>query len=101
MLRYEDINAGKLKVAEHDMVVLSVGALPNRSKVCLPTIWLEQIQLCGTARPDGLTRTNKHRRCVCCRNRVSADGHPDAILSAGSASSEAISYLMKNVALNP
>lgn len=26
---YEDINAGKLKVAEHDMVILSVGALPN------------------------------------------------------------------------
>ena len=35
MLRYEDINENKVKETEHDMVVLSVGVIPNQEPAAL------------------------------------------------------------------
>ncbi len=61
ILRYEDIQEGIVKEAEHDMVVLSVGMLSNQSV-----------------------------------HQIGPMDIPDSILSAGSASSEAISYLIQH-----
>lgn len=98
ILRYEDINDGKLKEAEHDLVVLSVGSLPNRGIDKMFTherLELDQFQFVGQS--DVLASPAK----------TSIDGVfvagtasgpmdiPDSILSAGSASSEAISYLIQ------
>lgn len=96
-LRYEDINAGRLKESEHDLVVLSVGSLPNSEA--------------GGMFADGL-RLDKFNfvdqvDLMTSPSRTSIDGVfvagtasapmdiPDTISSAGSASSEAISYLMQ------
>lgn len=96
MLRYEDINEGKLKEAEHDMVILSVGVLPNEGVNSLfenKKLQLDPFRFVGQS--DLLASPAK----------TSIDGVfvagtasgpmdiPDSILSAGAASSEAISYL--------
>ncbi len=103
MLRYEDINAGKLKVAEHDMVVLSVGALPNTEAkgMFADDLKLDKFEFVG--QPDLMASPAQTSiEGVFVAGTASAPMDiPDAILSAGSASSEAISYLMKNVAPQP
>lgn len=97
-LRYEDINEGILKEADHDMVILSVGVLPNQDAS-------------GFFGQDELQLDNYkfiHQTDVLASPaRTSIDGVfvagtasgpmdiPDSILSAGSASSEAISYLIQ------
>lgn len=98
MLRYEDINEGKLKEAEHDMVILSVGVLPNEGVNSLfenKKLQLDPFRFVGQS--DLLASPAK----------TSIDGVfvagtasgpmdiPDSILSAGAASSEAISYLIQ------
>lgn len=97
LLRYEDINEGRLKVAEHDMVILSVGALPNPEAKTLFDDDLQLDRFDFVDQPDLMASPAK----------TSIDGVfvagtasgpmdiPDAILSAGAASAEAISYLMK------
>lgn len=97
LLRYEDINEGRLKVAEHDMVILSVGALPNPEAKTLFDDDLQLDRFEFVDQPDLMASPAK----------TSIDGVfvagtasgpmdiPDAILSAGAASAEAISYLMK------
>lgn len=96
ILRYEDINEGVVKEAEHDMAVLSVGVLPNET----PSTLFKNIELKVDAQkfvyqPEVLVSPA----------RTSIDGVfvsgtasgpmdiPDSILSAGSAAAEAISYL--------
>jgi len=95
-LRYEDINEGVVKEAEHDMVVLSVGVLPNQG---VSKMFTEQELKTDpynfVYQPDLLISPSK----------TSIDGVfvsgtasgpmdiPDSILSAGAASTEAISYL--------
>lgn len=96
LLRYEDINEGVLKEAEHDMAVLSVGVLPNDA-------------------PSGLFKNRELKldaqkfvyqpEILVSPARTSIEGVfvsgtasgpmdiPDSILSAGSAAAEAISYL--------
>jgi heterodisulfide reductase subunit A2 len=98
MLRYEDINEGKLQEAEHDMVILSVGVLPNDGVSSLfenKKLQLDPFRFVGQS--DLLASPAK----------TSIDGVfvagtasgpmdiPDSILSAGAASSEAISYLIQ------
>lgn len=98
MLRYEDINEGIVTEAEHDMVILSVGVLPNQDASGF--FKQEQLKLDNykfIQQSDELTSPA----------RTSIDGVfvagtasgpmdiPDSILSAGSASSEAISYLIR------
>jgi len=97
-LRYEDINEGIVKEADHDMVILSVGVLPNQDAAKLfkdDELKLDPYKFIYQA--DALASPAK----------TSIDGVfvagtasgpmdiPDSILSAGSASSEAISYLIK------
>ncbi|MDY0103818.1 MAG: CoB--CoM heterodisulfide reductase iron-sulfur subunit A family protein [Lentimicrobium sp.] len=98
MLRYEDINEGIVTEAEHDMVILSVGVLPNQD--ASDFFKQDQLKLDNykfIQQSDELTSPA----------RTSIDGVfvagtasgpmdiPDSILSAGSASSEAISYLIR------
>ncbi|MCW1734992.1 CoB--CoM heterodisulfide reductase iron-sulfur subunit A family protein [Anaerorudis cellulosivorans] len=98
ILRYEDIAEGVVKEAEHDMVVLSVGVKSNPSAGKIfdgNSLKLDPLQF--VAQQDFLGSPAK----------TSIDGVfvagtasgpmdiPDSILSAGSASSEAISYLTR------
>lgn len=96
ILRYEDINEGVVKVAEHDMAVLSVGVLPNDT----PSGLFKNRELKLDAQkfvyqPEVLVspaRTSIEGVFV----SGTASGPmdiPDSILSAGSAAAEAISYL--------
>jgi heterodisulfide reductase subunit A len=98
ILRYEDINEGIVKEAEHDLVVLSVGILPNQGvSAVFKNQELKLDPYHFIHQPDVLVSPAK----------TSIDGVfvsgtasgpmdiPDSILSAGSASSEAISYLNK------
>lgn len=99
ILRYEDINEGKVVEAEHDMVVLSVGVLPNQDAAKLfqdDAMKLDKFKFISQEDP------------LISPARTSIDGVfvagtasgpmdiPDSILSAGAASSEAISYLIQN-----
>lgn len=98
MLRYEDINENKVKEAEHDIVVLSVGVIANQDTAALfPDEQLKLDSFNFINQPDPLATPA----------RTSIDGVfvagtasgpmdiPDSILSAGSASSEAMSYLIQ------
>ena len=99
VLRYEDINEGVVKEANHDMVVLSVGVKSN------PTV--------GKIFNNGLLKLDSQsyvaqKDLMGSPSKTSIEGVfvagtatgpmdiPDSILSAGSASSEAISYLIQH-----
>ena len=97
-LRYEDIEEGIVKEAEHDLVVLSVGILPDRLPSGLFTNQeLELDPFCFVKQVDELSNPAK----------TSIDGVfvagaasgpmdiPDSILSAGAASSETAAYLRR------
>lgn len=99
ILRYEDINEGKLEEAEHDMVILSTGVLPNKGVNDLfenEKLALDQFSF--------IDQTDK----LASPAKTSIDGVfvagtatgpmdiPDSILSAGAASSEAISYIIQH-----
>ncbi len=97
LLRYEDINGGGVvKEAEHDMVVLSVGILPNQGIAEMFTnrkLELDPFNYVG------------QRDILANPAQTSIDGVfvagvasgpmdiPDSILSAGGASSEAANYI--------
>ena len=96
LIRYEDIEEGKLKEAEHDLVVLSVGILPNTDFTQMfESTKLEQDDFSYVKQTDVL----------CCPAKTTIDGVfvagtasgpmdiPDSILSAGAASAETASYL--------
>ena len=97
-LRYEDIQSGRIKEAEHDLVVLSVGVLANKETSLLfkglrPDVDKQDFILQGDP--------------VLSPARTTIDGIfvagtasgpkdiPDSILSAGSAAAEALSYLTR------
>ncbi len=99
ILRYEDISEGVVKEAEHDMVVLSVGVKSNHDA--------------GKIFPQGTLKLDPHRfvaqtDLMGSPAKTSIEGVfvagtasapmdiPDSILSAGSASSEAISYIIQH-----
>jgi heterodisulfide reductase subunit A len=98
ILRYEDIETGKVSESEHDMVILSVGVLPNQdaNKLFLNED-LKEDRFHFVDQPDILASPAK----------TSIDGVfvagtatgpmdiPDSILSAGAAASETISYLSR------
>ena len=99
VLRYEDINEGVVREAEHDMVVLSVGVKSNpsvgrmfaRGELKLdPFHFVAQDDLLGSPSKTSIDG-------VFVAGTASAPMDiPDSILSAGSASSEAISYLIQH-----
>lgn len=100
ILRYEEIGEGVVKEAEHDMVVLSVGVKSNPDA--------------GKIFPQGALKLDANRfvaqsDLMGSPAKTSIDGVfvagtasapmdiPDSILSAGSASSEAISYIIQHL----
>jgi heterodisulfide reductase subunit A len=98
VLRYEDIESGKVKEAEHDMVVLSVGVLPNRG---IDRVFEnEKLEL------DPFNFINQ-ADMLASPAKTSIDGVfvagtatgpmdiPDSILSGGAASAETTSYLRR------
>ena len=99
MLRYEDVNEGVVKEAEHDMVILSVGVLPNQDAAKLFT--KESLKLdpykfiYQAASLESPSKTSIDGVFVAGTASGPMD-IPDSILSAGAASSEAISYLIQN-----
>jgi heterodisulfide reductase subunit A-like polyferredoxin len=99
ILRYEDMEEGKVKEAEHDLVVLSVGILPNTDfSGMMKSEQIAQDDFNYIKQTDELSNPAK----------TSIDGIfvagtaagpmdiPDSILSAGASSSETASYLRRN-----
>lgn len=99
ILRYEDVTEGTVTEAEHDMVVLSAGLLPNQGVD--PLFDKQTLEL-------DTYKFVKQKDILASPAKTSIDGVfvagtasapmdiPDSILSAGSASSEAISYLINH-----
>ena len=99
ILRYEDINEGKLQEAEHDMVILSTGVLPNKGIDKFfenETLALDEFNFVGQS--DLLASPSKTsiKGVFVAGTATGPMDIPDSILSAGSASSEAISYLVQH-----
>lgn len=96
ILRYEDVTTGTLKEAKHDLVVLSVGVLPNNGITKVFTN--QELELDN----QGFIKSVDE---LVSPSLTSIDGVfvagtaagpkdiPDSILSAGSAASEAASYI--------
>lgn len=98
ILRYEDIEAGVVKEAEHDMVVLSVGVLPHQGisekfeneKLKLdPFNFIDQSDILASP-----AKTSIEGVFVAGTASGPMD-IPDSILSGGSASAQTTSYLRK------
>ncbi len=98
ILRYEDIEAGVVKEAEHDMVVLSVGVLPHQGisekfenqKLKLdPFHFIDQSDILASP-----AKTSIEGVFVAGTASGPMD-IPDSILSGGSASAQTTSYLRK------
>lgn len=97
ILRYEDINEGKLQEAEHDMVILSTGVLPNQGIEGLfenETLYLDQFNFVGQTDVLASPARTSIDGVFVAGTATGPMDIPDTILSAGSASSEAISYLI-------
>ncbi|MCD6333529.1 MAG: CoB--CoM heterodisulfide reductase iron-sulfur subunit A family protein [Bacteroidales bacterium] len=98
VVRYEDIKAGTVKEAEHDMVVLSVGVLPNQGISGVfeneelqldPFHFVNQVDLMASP-----AKTSIEGVFVAGTASGPMD-IPDSILSGGAASAETTSYLRK------
>jgi len=97
ILRYEDINESTVKEAEHDLVVLSVGVLPNPDTLAFfPDRQLEIDTFSFVNQTDPLSSPAKTsiEGVFVAGTATGPMDIPDSILSAGAASSEAISYLI-------
>jgi heterodisulfide reductase subunit A len=98
-LRYEDINENVVRESEHDLVVLSVGVLPNLDySNFFPNERLKFDPFNFISQSDLLinpARTSIEGVFVAGTSSGPMD-IPDSILSAGAASAEAISYLKRN-----
>lgn len=99
-LRYEDINTGKLMEADHDMVVLSTGVVPPKGIDGLfegETLYMDQFNFVGQSDPLANPSKTSIEGVFVAGTATGPMDIPDSILSAGSASSEAISYLIQHV----
>jgi heterodisulfide reductase subunit A len=96
IVRYEDIQEGIVKEAEHDLVVLSVGILPNTDfSTMFKNTKIEQDDFDYVYQVDELSspaKTNIDGVFVAGTSSGPMD-IPDSILSAGAASAEAAGYL--------
>ena len=98
ILRYEDINENKLMTTEHDLVVLSVGLLANNDTASIfseEELKLDPFHFVYQA--DSLESPAKTSiEGVFVAGTASGPMDiPDSILSAGAASSEAMSFIMQ------
>jgi heterodisulfide reductase subunit A2 len=99
ILRYEDINESIVREAEHDMVVLSVGVLPNQDASAIfenGELKSDQYKFVGQSDPLISPSWTSIEGVFVAGTALGPMDIPDSILSAGSASSEAISYLIRN-----
>ncbi len=98
VLRYEDIETGEVTETEHDLVVLSIGILPNTDyKQLFKNVTVKHDPYNYVLQTDELTspaRTSVEGVFVAGTASGPMD-IPDTILSAGAASSEAASYIRK------
>ena len=98
ILRYEDIAEGVVKEAEHDMVVLSVGVKSNPSTGKIfdgNSLKLDPLQFVAQQDLLGSPAKTSIDGVFVAGTASGPMDIPDSILSAGSASSEAISYLTR------
>lgn len=98
ILRYEDIAEGVVKEAEHDMVVLSVGVKSNPSVGKIfdgNSLKLDPLQFVAQKDLLGSPAKTSIDGVFVAGTASGPMDIPDSILSAGSASSEAISYLTR------
>ena len=98
ILRYEDIAEGVVKEAEHDMVVLSVGVKSNPSAGKIfdgNSLKLDPLQFVAQQDLLGSPAKTSIDGVFVAGTASGPMDIPDSILSAGSASSEAISYLTR------
>jgi heterodisulfide reductase subunit A2 len=98
LVRYEDVYKGKVKEAEHDLVVLSTGIMPNKGITeMFPDLKLNTDAYNYVMQVDELanpTRTSIPGVFVAGAASGPMD-IPDSILSAGAASSETASYIRR------
>ena len=96
ILRYEDIEEGKIKETEHDLVVLSIGILPNPdAKMLFNDPVIESDEFNFVKQSDELVcppKTNIEGVFVAGTSSGPMD-IPDSILSAGAASACSASYI--------
>jgi heterodisulfide reductase subunit A len=100
VLRYEDINAGRLKEAEHDLVVLSVGALANQDAAGFfaDGLWEKDAFNFSKQKDLFFTPALSSIEGVFLAGTTSCPMDiPDTILSAGAASMEAIRYVRQSI----
>ena len=98
ILRYEDINENIVKEAEHDMVVLSVGVLPNTDSASIfsdEELKLDPFSFVYQADPLASPAKTSIEGVFVAGTATGPMDIPDSILSAGAASSEAMSYLIR------
>ncbi len=98
ILRYEDILEGTVKEAEHDLVVLSVGILPNTDyKKFFKQNNLESDEFNYIKQIDELSSPalTNIKGVFAAGTSTGPMDIPDTILSAGAASSESASYLRR------
>jgi heterodisulfide reductase subunit A len=96
VLRYEDVLSGTLREAEHDLVVLSVGVLPNQDPLKYfqdQSLQADNFQFVRQADPLASPSVTSIPGVFVAGTASGPMDIPDSILSAGAASSEAISYI--------
>lgn len=99
ILRYEDINENVLKEAEHDMVVLSVGVIANPDNALFfngETLKRDEFSFINQEDPLASPSETNIKGVFVAGTASGPMDIPDSILSAGAASSEAISYIIQN-----
>jgi heterodisulfide reductase subunit A len=96
ILRYEDITTGTLKEAKHDLVVLSVGVLPNNEIARVftnQTLELDDQRFIKQVDELVSPSLTSIEGVFVAGTAAGPKDIPDSILSAGSAASEAASYV--------
>jgi heterodisulfide reductase subunit A len=98
ILRYEDILDGKVKEAEHDMVVLSVGVLPNQGisdTFDNETLRLDEFNFIDQSDILASPSMTSIDGVFVAGTASGPMDIPDSILSGGSASAQTTSYLRR------
>ncbi len=99
IMRYEDINENIVKESEHDMVVLSVGVLPNTDCASIfseEELKLDPFSFVYQADPLASPAKTSIKGVFVAGTATGPMDIPDSILSAGAASAEALSFLIRN-----
>ena len=99
-LRYEDINENVVRETEHDLVVLSVGVLPNTDSKALfrdGDLKLDAFSFVDQSDPLASPSKTSIEGVFVAGTATGPMDIPDSILSAGASSAEAISYLNRKL----